>query len=59
MTHFLGLLSLRVYRSIHYRMHCYPRVIPVGIPTSCHFTHRYREDFFAPVNSTGIKTRFQ
>jgi hypothetical protein len=34
-----------------------PTVIPVGIPSSLPFTHRYREDLSRPVNSHQIRTR--
>jgi len=34
-----------------------PTVIPVGIPSSLPFTHRYREDLSRPVNSRQIRTR--
>jgi hypothetical protein len=34
-----------------------PTVIPVGIPGSLPFTHRYREDLSRPVNSHEIRTR--
>jgi hypothetical protein len=33
-----------------------PTVIPVGIPSSLPFTHRYREDLSLPVNSHQIRT---
>lgn len=35
-----------------------PAVIPVGIPSSWHFAHLYRENFFTPVNSCRIEARF-
>jgi len=35
-----------------------PRVIPVGIPTLCQLTDRYREVLFFAVNSPEMMTRF-
>jgi len=35
-----------------------PKVIPVGIPTLCQLTDRYREVLFFPVNSPVMVTRF-